>query len=58
MHIKSQILCACGGTHVKRTGEPGKLRITRVKSKGRMRKRVEFTLGRGENKTYMWFNLV
>ena len=41
-------LCACGGTHVKRTGELGKLRITRVKSKGRMRKRVEFTLGRGE----------
>ena len=37
-------LCACGGTHVKRTGELGRLKIVKVKSKGRAKKRVEFVL--------------
>ncbi|MGQ7276713.1 alanyl-tRNA editing protein [Brevibacillus thermoruber] len=32
---------ACGGTHVKRTGEIGRLEITDVKSKGKNNKRLE-----------------
>lgn len=38
--------CPCGGTHVSRTGEVGTLVITRTKSKGRARRRVEFELRR------------
>ena len=44
VEISGLDLCACGGTHVKRTGELGRLRIVKVKSKGRAKKRVEFVL--------------
>ncbi len=35
---------ACGGTHVRNTSEIGEFRITRTASKGKGRKRIEFTL--------------
>lgn len=36
--------CACAGTHVKKTSEVGTFRITKIRSKGKRRKRVEFVL--------------
>ncbi len=35
---------ACGGTHVKNTGEIGKIKITKTESKGAARKRMEIIL--------------
>ncbi len=35
---------ACGGTHVKSTGEVGLLKITKSESKGKDRRRIEITL--------------
>lgn len=39
---------ACAGTHVENTGELGRFTITDTKSKGKDRKRVEFTLTTNE----------
>ncbi len=35
---------ACGGTHVKNTSEVGRLTVTKTLSKGKLNKRIEFTL--------------
>jgi misacylated tRNA(Ala) deacylase len=34
----------CGGTHVARTGEIGKLRIVKIENKGRQNRRVTIEL--------------
>ncbi|MFH1443271.1 MAG: alanyl-tRNA editing protein [Candidatus Micrarchaeota archaeon] len=39
---------ACGGTHVKNTGEIGNLKIIKTESKGKQRKRIEIALVEGE----------
>lgn len=34
----------CGGTHLKRTGEIGRVRVTRIRSEGKRNKRVSIVL--------------
>jgi len=34
----------CGGTHVKRTGEIGPVRVRKIEKKGRMNRRVKVEL--------------
>ncbi len=35
----------CGGTHVRRTGEIGKVAVTKLESKGKQNRRIRLTLG-------------
>ena len=42
--IKGWIAIPCGGTHVKRTGEVGQIRLLKRASKGRGVVRIEFAL--------------
>ncbi len=44
IEIKDFDMQACGGTHLKTTGETGKVKITKAESKGRERKRLEIIL--------------
>ncbi len=41
-------LQACGGTHVARTGEIGRIRITRIEKKGRLNRRIVIAIDDGE----------
>lgn len=41
---------ACGGTHVKNTSEIGHLTVTKTLSKGKLNKRIEFTLSPSPHK--------
>jgi Ser-tRNA(Ala) deacylase AlaX len=43
VEIKDWHACACGGTHVKTTGEIGAIKVLRRMSKGKGVERVEFT---------------
>jgi len=43
VEIKDWHACACGGTHVRATGEIGAIKVLRRMSKGRGVERVEFT---------------
>jgi Ser-tRNA(Ala) deacylase AlaX len=43
VEIKDWHACACGGTHVKATGEIGVIKALRRMSKGKGVERIEFT---------------
>ena len=45
LEIPGVDLQACGGTHVKNTGEIGRLAVARIRSEGKRNKRVTLTLG-------------
>ncbi|MCH7635677.1 MAG: alanyl-tRNA editing protein, partial [Proteobacteria bacterium] len=40
MEIAEVDLQPCGGTHVRRTGEIGRVRVTKIENKGRQNRRV------------------
>ena len=44
MEIEGVDLQACGGTHVKSTGEIGPIRIGKIENKGRHNRRVNIHL--------------
>jgi len=44
IEIKDWHACACGGTHVKSTGEIGKIKLLKRSSKGKGVERIEFTV--------------
>jgi misacylated tRNA(Ala) deacylase len=44
LEIPGLDLQACGGTHVRNTGEIGRLAVARIRSEGRRNKRVTLTL--------------
>jgi misacylated tRNA(Ala) deacylase len=37
----------CGGTHLRRTGEIGRVRVTKIRSEGRRNRRVTIVLDDG-----------
>jgi misacylated tRNA(Ala) deacylase len=39
----------CGGTHVRRTGEIGAVRVTQIEKKGKQNRRVRLALGQALN---------
>ncbi|MGY6554923.1 MAG: alanyl-tRNA editing protein [Wenzhouxiangella sp.] len=45
LEIPGVDLQPCGGTHVKRTGEIGEVRVVKIEKKGRMNRRVKLELG-------------
>ncbi len=45
LEIPGVDLQPCGGTHVKRTGEIGPVRVVKIEKKGRMNRRVKVVLG-------------
>ena len=45
LEIPGVDLQPCGGTHVKRTGEIGPVRVVKIEKKGRMNRRVKLELG-------------
>lgn len=47
VEIEGIDLQACGGTHVARTGEIGRIRITRIEKKGRQNRRIAIALEDG-----------
>ena len=44
VEIENWHACACGGTHVRSTGEIGGIKLLRRKSKGKGIERIEFTV--------------
>lgn len=44
IHIQDTDLQPCGGTHVRRTGEIGRLAITKIENKGKINRRVRIAL--------------
>ncbi len=44
IHIEKTDLQPCGGTHVSRTGEIGKVRVSKIEKKGRQNRRVNLVL--------------
>ena len=44
LEIPGVDLQPCGGTHVKRTGEIGPVRVVKIEKKGRMNRRVKVEL--------------
>ena len=44
INIENVDLQACGGTHVKRTGEIGRVQVTKIKNKGRHNRRISVAL--------------
>jgi misacylated tRNA(Ala) deacylase len=44
LEIPGLDLQACGGTHVRNTGEIGRLAVARIRSEGKRNKRVTLTL--------------
>ncbi|MCB1756824.1 MAG: alanyl-tRNA editing protein [Gammaproteobacteria bacterium] len=45
IHIEGVDLQPCGGTHVRSTGEIGKVRISKIEKKGRQNRRVNLVFG-------------
>ncbi|MEN8197818.1 MAG: alanyl-tRNA editing protein, partial [Pseudomonadota bacterium] len=45
MEIAEVDLQPCGGTHVRRTGEIGRVRVTKIENKGRQNRRVNLAFG-------------
>ena len=44
INVENVDLQACGGTHVKRTGEIGRVQVTKIKNKGRHNRRISVAL--------------
>lgn len=44
VEIEGVDLQACGGTHVQRTGEIGKIKMVKAENKGKANRRVYFAL--------------
>jgi misacylated tRNA(Ala) deacylase len=44
IEIKGIDLQPCGGTHVRRTGEIGAVRVTQIEKKGKQNRRVRIAL--------------
>jgi misacylated tRNA(Ala) deacylase len=51
MEIEGVDLQPCGGTHVRRTGEIGPVRVAKIENKGRQNRRINIVFADQEGKT-------